>query len=252
MPEKDHDEEYVTADIVLMDINPLSIGIEDSHGFFRKILPRNGFIPSQKSVVVKISRAQPEVAIKIYQGERAYARDNAFMHEVVLNPNDYSEEIEITMTIDVNGIFHVRIYDPQTGANLEPVLPQTRIDEEEIRDLVEAGELNHDSDAEAIKLMPEKIHLPLSRATIKNIIMKQHIDGYWNLEDVIQATGITEEKMRQGVALTKDDKSWATGYVLWQIEKSGMEEYSLIAQKASPHTDKEIIKYFRSTDFSYY
>jgi molecular chaperone DnaK len=107
-------------DVLLLDVTPLSLGIETMGGVFTKLIERNTTIPTRKSEVFSTaSDNQPSVEIKVYQGERAMARDNRLLGVFQLGnippaPRGIPQ-IEVTFDIDANGILNVTAKDRGTN-----------------------------------------------------------------------------------------------------------------------------------------
>jgi molecular chaperone DnaK len=107
-------------DVLLLDVTPLSLGIETLGGVFTKLIERNTTIPTRKSEIFSTaSDNQTSVEIKVYQGERAMARDNRLLgvfQLVGIPPAPRGvPQIEVTFDIDANGILHVSAKDRATG-----------------------------------------------------------------------------------------------------------------------------------------
>jgi molecular chaperone DnaK len=107
-------------DVLLLDVTPLSLGIETLGGVFTKLIERNTTIPTRKSEVFSTaSDSQTSVEIKVYQGERALARDNRLLgvfQLVGIPPAPRGvPQIEVTFDIDANGILHVTAKDRATN-----------------------------------------------------------------------------------------------------------------------------------------
>jgi len=107
-------------DVLLLDVTPLSLGIETLGGVFTKLIERNTTIPTRKSEIFSTaSDNQTSVEIKVYQGERAMARDNRLLgvfQLVGIPPAPRGvPQIEVTFDIDANGILHVTAKDRATG-----------------------------------------------------------------------------------------------------------------------------------------
>jgi len=107
-------------DVLLLDVTPLSLGIETLGGVFTKLIDRNTTIPTRKSEVFSTAAdSQTSVEIKVYQGERAMARDNRLLgvfQLVGIPPAPRGiPQIEVTFDIDANGILNVTAKDRATN-----------------------------------------------------------------------------------------------------------------------------------------
>jgi molecular chaperone DnaK len=107
-------------DVLLLDVTPLSLGIETKGGVMTKIIERNTTIPTKRSEVFTTAEdSQPSVMIQVYQGERDFARDNKSLGNFELTglmpaPRGIPQ-VEVTFDIDANGIVHVHAKDLATG-----------------------------------------------------------------------------------------------------------------------------------------
>lgn len=107
-------------DLVLLDVTPLSLGIETLGGVMTKMIPRNTTIPSKKSQVYSTAADnQTTVTIRVFQGEREMVSDNKLLGQFDLSgippaPRGVPQ-IQVTFDIDANGIVHVNAKDKSTG-----------------------------------------------------------------------------------------------------------------------------------------
>ena len=138
-------------DIILVDVTPLSLGIETLGGVFTKILDRNTAIPASKSQVFSTaSDNQPQVEIHVLQGERSMAADNVTLGKFFLDgippaPRGVPQ-IEVTFDIDVNGILNVSARDKGTSREQHVTIQSSRLTEAEIEKMRRAAEENLESD----------------------------------------------------------------------------------------------------------
>jgi molecular chaperone DnaK len=114
-------------DVLLLDVTPLSLGIETLGGVFTKLIERNTTIPTRKGETFSTAADnQPSVEIKVFQGERAMAQHNRLLGVFQLGnippaPRGIPQ-IEVTFDIDANGILHVSAKDKGTGKEQKIVI----------------------------------------------------------------------------------------------------------------------------------
>ena len=139
-------------DVVLLDVTPLSLGIETMGGVFTKLIDRNTTIPTSKSQVFSTAADnQTAVDIHVLQGERPMANDNKTLGRFQLSDIPPAPrgipQIEVTFDIDKNGIVNVRAKD--LGTNKEQTITiksSTGLSDEEIEKMVKEAELNAEAD----------------------------------------------------------------------------------------------------------
>ena len=139
-------------DVLLLDVTPLSLGIETLGGVFTKLIERNTTIPTSKSQVFSTAADnQPAVDIHVLQGERPMAQDNKTLGrfqlgDIPLAPRGVPQ-IEVTFDIDANGIFNVSAKDLGTGKSQSIVIQSgSGLSEDEINRMVREAEENAESD----------------------------------------------------------------------------------------------------------
>ena len=148
-------------DIVLLDVTPLSLGIETMGGVFTKLIDRNTTIPTSKSQVFSTAADnQPAVDVHVLQGERPMAADNKTLGRFQLTDIPAAPrgvpQIEVTFDIDKNGIVNVRAKDLGTGKEQAITIKSSSgLSDEEIERMVKDAEAN----AEADKKRKEEVDL---------------------------------------------------------------------------------------------
>jgi molecular chaperone DnaK len=149
-------------EVLLLDVTPLSLGIETLGGVFTKIIERNTTIPTKKSQVFSTaSDNQPAVTIKIHQGEREMAADNKLLgvFELVGIPPAPRglPQIEVTFDTDANGILHVSAKDMGTGKEQSiKITASSGLSDEEVKKMMRDAESHADEDRKKKELVEGK------------------------------------------------------------------------------------------------
>jgi len=142
------------TDVLLLDVTPLSLGIETLGGVFTKLIPRNTTIPTKKSQTFSTAAdGQTQVEIKIGQGEREMARDNKILGQfqlVGIPPAPRGvPQIEVTFDIDANGIVNVSARDRGTGKEQQIVIQSSGgLSKDQIENMVREAEKHAAADKE--------------------------------------------------------------------------------------------------------
>jgi molecular chaperone DnaK len=151
-------------DVLLLDVTPLSLGVETMGGVMTKVIERNTTIPAKKSQTFSTaSDSQPAVSIHVLQGEREMSSDNRTLGKfdlVGIPPAPRGvPQIEVTFNIDANGILHVSAKDLGTGKEQAiQITPSSGLSEDEIKKMQKDAELHAEEDKKKKEKIETKNH----------------------------------------------------------------------------------------------
>jgi molecular chaperone DnaK len=227
-------------DVLLLDVIPLSLGIETSGGIFAKLIEKNTTIPAKKSQVFSTAEDnQPAVTIKVSQGERELAQYNKMLGVFDLDgippARRGTPQIEVTFDVDANGIMKISAKDKGTGKeNNITIKSDSGLSEEEIARMVKEAEDNAEADKTARELIETK-----NRAESQVDSIRKDLEET-TLEDDAK-TKIEEACVAVEEAVKSDDKDAIT-QKLSDLGVASQPLYEAMAQKeadANPSSDGE-------------
>jgi len=161
--------------IVLLDVCPLTLGIETVGGIMSKIIPRNSVVPTKKSQIFSTAADNQEtVSIQIYEGERPMTKDNHLLGKFDLTGIPPAArgvpQLEVTFEIDVNGILRVSAEDKGTGnkEKIEIKNDANRLTPEEIEEMLAKADMMKEEDEKVAKRATAKVELESYVYRLKN------------------------------------------------------------------------------------
>jgi molecular chaperone DnaK len=207
------------TDVLLLDVTPLSLGIETMGGVMTKLIKKNTTIPTKASQVFSTAEDnQPAVTVVIAQGEREFVRDNKVLGQFNLEGIEPARrgqpQIEITLDIDANGILKVSAKDKNTGKeNKITVKANSGLTEEEIERMVQDAEANAEADAKQRKVVDARNS---ADAQVHNI--KKTLEEHGDKITAEQKTAIEDAVSAVEEAVKGDDAEAITAAVDKLIE----------------------------------
>lgn len=230
------------TDIVLLDVSPLSIGIETLGGVFTPLIERNTTIPTKKSQVFSTADDnQVAVTIKVYQGERKMAADNKLLGQFNLEgippaPRGLPQ-IEVTFDVDANGILHVSAKDKASGKEQRITIQSCGgLSDAEIEKMVKDAEANASADEERRALIEAK-----NKADNVIYSTEKSLKEYADKIPAEDKTAIEQSIANLRAAIEKEDVNAINSGVEEVTQASmkiGQHIYSQSAQENNPGDDQ--------------
>ena len=171
------------TDVLLLDVTPLSLGIETMGGIMSKLVQKNTTIPTKATQIFSTAEDnQPAVTIKAFQGERELVQHNKLLGEFNLEgiapAMRGTPQIEVTLDIDANGIMHVSAKDKNTGKeNKITIKSDSGLSKEEIERMVQEAEVNAESDKKQRELIETKNSAEMQIHTIRKDLKEVEVES---------------------------------------------------------------------------
>ena len=235
-------------DILLLDVTPLSLGIETLGGVMTTLIDKNTTIPHKKSEVYSTAEDnQNIVTIHVLQGERSMAKDNKTLGRFDLSDIPPAPrgvpKIEVSFDIDANGIIHVSAKNQATGKSQNIRIDKPSLNEEEINQMIKSAQVYEDQDRKRKEIVSIKNELDQMMYQFEKII-KENKD---KISDKLQKE--SEKSLQEAKEFLKKEDSDITVDELRDLKDKVQEQFKKVGQEVYKQTNQaEEKKEASSTD----